>query len=260
MVEIADIKDEESFKIWLEQEDPPSEAVLALAHRAAMRVVPIWWARVDQADCVQKKGVTTLLVFRALLISGVSVFGLLPENIAETAAEAVEDVVLGTLDVDVYDVFYAVWAASHAAETATDFEKPYITYDAVSAINCSERAVKNSNIYSAEDIDINTNRFWAEIRADCALVTDVARLMSSPLWVDILVPIAQMWQSIKEQSLGNGSHFLRFWVDWYDAHLNGQFQNWEILRKVALIDPQDWDKGAAHVNRLIHQVVEGYPQ
>jgi hypothetical protein len=64
MVEIADIKDAESLQAWLEETSQPQAACVALAHRAAMRVMPIvadYFMRTDQHS--------TLPVLRALLVS-----------------------------------------------------------------------------------------------------------------------------------------------------------------------------------------------
>ena len=46
----------------------------------------------------------------------------------------------------------------------------------------------------------------------------------------------------------------RFWVDWYDNALQGRAQDYDLLTKIALIEPDDWDKGADHVNALIADI------
>ncbi|HDR28116.1 MAG TPA: hypothetical protein ENN83_05615, partial [Rhodovulum sp.] len=96
MVEIAEIRDEKTFRAWLDQKDLPQEAMVALAYRAAMRVLPVWWSGVETADRARAHELTPLPVCRVLLTSG-------------TCACAEDPDVKGRLADDA--AAFAVWAA-----------------------------------------------------------------------------------------------------------------------------------------------------
>ena len=91
MIEIEDIKDQGSLKRWLiewPQENGKDEAqaraiAVSIAHRAAMRVLPLWWAW-TLTDDARNRDLTALPVLRCSLISGVAVIAPTPEiNLAE---------------------------------------------------------------------------------------------------------------------------------------------------------------------------------
>ncbi len=54
----------------------------------------------------------------------------------------------------------------------------------------------------------------------------------------------------------------QFWIDWYDALLDGRpmlgdaGRTWEMLEQIALIDPETWDKGPEVVNPVIRGIWE----
>ena len=67
MVEIADIKDRQSLEAWLKEQ--PRESAVALTHRAAMRVLPLYWDWVQNDAKARKGDLTALPVLWASLIS-----------------------------------------------------------------------------------------------------------------------------------------------------------------------------------------------
>jgi hypothetical protein len=73
MVKIADIRDRQSFRIWLEETKQPREVCVALAARAALRVLPISWER-----GLKTGRYSPLLPLRAVLVA--SVAGLAPPS------------------------------------------------------------------------------------------------------------------------------------------------------------------------------------
>ncbi|PHQ94702.1 MAG: hypothetical protein COB40_11660, partial [Marinosulfonomonas sp.] len=96
---------------------------------------------------------------------------------------------------------------------------------------------------------------WKVIRDDCAaLEAGNVRLDQSPLWSG-KNPLEETWLDTR-QSLSEG---WKFWRDWYQNALDGVKPNWDMLTKIALIEPEDWNKGADHVNGLIAGIVGEFP-
>ncbi len=76
MVEISEISDRDSLQEWLEalpfDEDEKHRIAGTIAHRAAMRVLPIYWRWVNASTYARGRDLTALPVLRAGLISGVA--------------------------------------------------------------------------------------------------------------------------------------------------------------------------------------------
>lgn len=68
-MEIADIRDEKSLERWLNSQ--PREFGLAIAHRSAMRVAPIWFRAMEEGRA-RKSDLTALPILRLNLTLGVA--------------------------------------------------------------------------------------------------------------------------------------------------------------------------------------------
>ncbi|MFV1602200.1 MULTISPECIES: hypothetical protein [unclassified Phaeobacter] len=87
-----------------------------------------------------------------------------------------------------------------------------------------------------------------------ATVSTNAQLLGNKLWNED-APILQLqvqWESFIEHCKKH-SHWL-FWRDWYQGFLDGKPLDWELQRRVALIDDTFWDAGpeavAAEIERI----------
>ncbi|WP_296762985.1 hypothetical protein, partial [Sediminimonas sp.] len=86
MVEIADIKDEDSLRAWLE--DQSREVSVWIASRAAARLLPVWWDAV--LDWAYEEDLTALPVLRSLLIASVAAVGPADDIRSDAAAAAAD--------------------------------------------------------------------------------------------------------------------------------------------------------------------------
>ncbi|MCE2739727.1 MAG: hypothetical protein LW703_15535, partial [Rhodobacter sp.] len=66
---MADIKDKETLEAWLTGRS--REDAICIAHRAAMRVAPLFWIRLGE-NWAREGDLTALMSLRLLLISGVA--------------------------------------------------------------------------------------------------------------------------------------------------------------------------------------------
>jgi hypothetical protein len=88
---------------------------------------------------------------------------------------------------------------------------------------------------------------------DCKAICQQYALDRTKLWRNA-DPFNQLWD-VSRSGLLVLSEGWRFWVEWYENALDGRPQDYDLLTKVALIDPADWDKGADHVNAMIQRIV-----
>ncbi|MEE9454726.1 MAG: hypothetical protein V3V13_10140 [Paracoccaceae bacterium] len=201
MVEIAGINDRESLEAWLKTQ--PQKTSVAIAHRAAMRVLPAYWHWVLTSESAQKHDLTALSILRCNMISGVAAFYPTPEIRAEVKAAS----------------------ASADASAASTFS--------ASAAASGFRAT-----------------MWQTLRADCLDLLEDRPLDQVKLWRDANNIFEENWQQIKTR-LDADLIDWSFWIKWYEASLNGEPLNPDMLERIALIDPKDWEQGPKHVNEII---------
>ncbi|TCO72938.1 hypothetical protein [Rhodovulum euryhalinum] len=245
MVEIAEIRDGKTFRAWLDQEDLPREAMVALAHRAAMRVLPVWWSEVETADWARKRELTALPVCRTLLTSGSSACAEDPDvkgRLAAASSSAAAAASSAFADASSSAAAAASSSAAAAASSAFAFA------DAADADAFAAAAAASSSAADAADA------VWAALREDCAAGADVPQLVAAPLWHAAERPFDAPWQSLRATYPPDGDHPWAFWIDWYQRALDGTETRWDLLRRIALIDDAIWEAGpdavAAEIARL----------
>ncbi len=247
---VKDIKDRESLQAWLEALPQGTEAereearrwAVAIAHRAAMRVLPVFWGWSLSAPA-RKREVTALPILRSSLVSGVAAIRLTSEinsaNAFAARAIHVPKNALALRRAQAYQASNAVEATSMAADVAAAFDTATYVANAVGAVGFSTT---------------NSARRFKMVRADCSALSQNEALDLMPLWQDEN-RLTQLWADTSPQILAQGEGW-RFWVDWYDNALHGRPQDDDLLTKIALIASEDWDKGADHVNALIRRIIE----
>lgn len=272
MVEISDISDRESLIAWLST--PPFDGhtyqhvAVAIAHRSAMRVLPEIWLSEDREPNATANAVLRFGVLRANLISGVaSTRPSAPIRKAaytaySTTANASDSVTSGSIP---SDAAYALnlansltaWpmdiacvsasASAYSAAVANSFAGRPI--DAAGAAGAAAQAAAMAAMRGAA---VSSDAFWQEIQSDCRAFTRPGALLDeTPLWSGPN-PFEKDWQDIRAALPPDWA----FWRDWYQDALDGKKPNWDMLEEIALTDPEDWDKGADHMNGLIARIVE----
>lgn len=247
-MEVAEIRDADSLRAWLEALPQETEAereeakrwAVAIAHRAAMRVLPEFWAWGLSVEA-RKRDVRCDMVFRCNLISGVA---------AVSPTLAIAHIADGAP----FTAYSAATSANSAsAATAAGIALAFGYAVASAAVFAFADAAADAAHASAAASEGITGDTWVSIRVDCVALQRGEALDRSPLWQDGN-PLAQLWADTRPQILAQGEGW-QFWVDWYENALHGRPQDWDLLTKVALIPPEDWDKGADHVNARIAEIV-----
>jgi hypothetical protein len=247
-VEVEGIKDQESLRAWLESLPKLTEAehelvrcwAVAIAHRAAMRVLPVFWnSRLAYEARKRDLKIDTILIanlFCSFLASSkYPTFNKMSFSVA-TRAGAEAFAFDGGADA-AFSATYAISAnyfgPEHAALSAEYAADAYAL-----ACGTSKEAV------------------WHSIRADCIALCSGGALETTPLWMGHN-PLRDLWFDLRPKVLSHKEDW-HFWVEWYDNALYGRPQDTNILTKIALINQSDWDKSPEHINALIQQIVAAH--
>ena len=233
MVEIADIKDLGSLEEWLntfsDDEEVRRAAVVDIAVRAALRVLPAAWGWFSR-----QSDLTAMPVLRSSLIASVA-RNSPTEAIRKAAAAA--------------DADAAAFAAAAPFAAAADA-------DAAAAFAAADAAFAAA---AATDI-------WSDIQTDCRIIVEGQALDAISLWGGDN-PLAKVWSIVRSAhsprpygsgKYGEGSFGTvpngpwAFWIDWYEKVLTGAPQDWDLLE--AIVDQVDWDGAPEEVNRQIQQI------
>ncbi|NBB96727.1 MAG: hypothetical protein GVY34_00925 [Alphaproteobacteria bacterium] len=260
---MEDIKDAESLQAWLEslpqeteeQRETARRWAVTIAHRAAMRSLPYFWQatwknvsplRLEPADPNDRNNALGQIM-RCMLVSCVNADAAIARTaISETkATEYPQLPIVGAALASVAtNLRIAALYAKAAASLPLRFLMP-------------SKTLNESDVYSAQAAtDFYTMFFHSASEDALALERDAS--VEKSLWpadADVLHDqIFPFWHKFKNDLLSENEGW-RFWVEWYENALYGRPQDYDLLTKIALIDPADWDKGADHVNALIQQIV-----
>ena len=256
-----EIKDCETLEAWLETRS--REECIWVAHRAAARVAPLWFQS-GKAEWAQKHALTSLLVLRPLIISGVASTYLIPAiSIAVEAASAspsaASDGAVAAFAVDTDAIFNA--AASFSSEAAAFAAEAIYAASAASAASFSVEAAA----FSAADAVASEGdaseaaiaAIWKIVRNDCFLRDSGEKFAAVPLWLDQPNPFDAQWQATRTEWQAPNSPY-RFWLRWYEAALQGQHLNLDLEHDIALIPSEDWEKGPDNIATQIDALEAPY--
>jgi len=268
MVQASEIRDGETLKAWLDSRAEPVrgyEAAL-IAHRSAMRVLPVFVAELD-LEWSRENALTALPALRAGLTSGVIPMDP-PAHLRQVFDAVSEDLhrIFENLGTDrIPYTFKAFFALRDAVKAASEID----------LIDSTEYAAR-----SAFDAFGLGSVYWNTARVDAVLIEAENTPHFSPLWIRLETPgrydpdeppamtgktpreAREAWQHARDWLNAHPGH--DFWIRWYEAALHGRpltddwESHWHLLTDIALIPDADWQLGAEHVARLIAEIEKKY--
>lgn len=229
--------------------------VVAFAARAALRGLP----GLGGADDATIRDIA-LPVVRAILVSTLAakVPSAKVTSAANSAAQSA-DLVANGADFSTNAAAYSAKSAAYSAATSASYStsdsvncKAYsvnsIAYFANSAANSASsvaRVAANSAAFAAITIDAN----GPLASANATAVFDL------PLWDAVAMPegLAKNLDALRA-FWGRDPQVWGFWARWYEGFLTGKPLDWGLQEKIALIDPDKWEKGPERIAELIAEI------
>jgi hypothetical protein len=218
------VTNEEEFKAWLEGQ--PREVCVAIAYRAALRVLPLW-TDIDRKGFAESLHLANL---RAVLTAGVAVLN--PDSVRRIAEVVASEAVA-------YGDYPAYAACSAAAQdTAKDA--------------AAEAALVLDVIQRSGDAPADADSSLAAIFCDTEL--PARSLLITPIVVHEV-----MRETIQRRTQAPGYPLsLRgpwaFWATWYDRAMAGDPLPWDLQEQIALIPNEIWETGPEAVAKEIERI------
>ena len=267
MVEIAEIVDKKNLEAWLKSQ--PNEVSLTIAHRAAMRALPLFWNWTLFSNDAAKRSIGALPILWANLSSGVVAHcpsAFVQVEIESNCSAAADDVT--RVATRAYAGFDTLTLASHysakLASAVSDETFGLNVSQQIGTMNAAEYFAKSAAKAVAYTVDKkqsnagNSNaRVWSSTRSDCTLHVAGANLGRVPLWSNRGNPNLELWMDTKKK-LPKDITKWQFWIKWYEAELAGEPLSCAMLAEIAKIKQQEWQRGPLHVNGLIAEIEEEF--
>lgn len=228
-MEIDDIKDRESLEAWLKTR--PREDVVAIAHRAALRVFPLFGREMGE-QWAQRHNLTALSVLRLNVISGVGAKNPSPKIRQAGRSAVLPDTRSAAFSARVRSAAFSAAASDAAALSASD--------DA--AFSAAADAAAFSDVaYSGAAV------IWLAVRTDAAVITAANDILQRPLWPG--TPPDWITQADRETRAiwAETPEHWEFWTRWWDAAIAGTPLDWGLQRDIALIPDEVWQQGPGPV-------------
>jgi hypothetical protein len=252
MVEIADIRDQESFEGWLKECQFSDQQLTWLTVRVSLRAVPFLWANWRPYSEVK---LTALLSFplrsQTALIVGATdpVFD---ESFGLSSKVGPE--YLRTLDT-VMQGYYVHQGGSIARR---------LGQATIAVIDVYEQYT--GNVSGSELTFDFIEAFWDSIREDCASIQIWGSSPQIRLWTAEPLIARSLWERIEREYSDHSipGHDWSFWLSWYERTLNGEDQPWELMDEIAFngrdVGNYDtfWSGTDAEVNARIMAIVKRY--
>jgi hypothetical protein len=241
---MANIRNEEDLKAWLQGKPP--EVWAALAARAALRVLPV----VGNAGHYRGDHTRDIVlpVFRAVTVSWSA--AKYPAH-ADELLDAHRDAgsIAGHARHSPADGRAAATVGGRAATAAAGFA-------ALSAASDDDSAACEA-VANAADAD---SAVWSAVSTDAARIEEgvtASLMICSPLWPDGQPDgLRSLWQDMKEMLL-DAEQDWEVWTGWYDDRLAGSVRDEERELAYVRIENDLWEQDPATVNAEIVRRIEG---
>ncbi len=233
---------ENEFKTWLESlpeshgEERARQIAIWLASRSALRVMPlIFYSKLNQ----HATEASSLPFLRCLLIS--SAASIIPADEIEALASSAATLASSSPTV----LHPSSDSAVSSASAAFSVTKDSANGESVLAACAAHNAISINFI--------GKKQIWGRLWIDAHHAAHKGFDTPLPLWAAVN-PLRLSWDKLK----ADVPEGWEFWVHWYDAHLAGRPLNPEMMKEIALIDPEDWEKSDKHANKVIHEIWQKY--
>lgn len=252
---MPEIKDEESLKAWLETR--PQEDAIVIASRAALRALP-GMATQFESDLTHDPYALILPVFRASAVARVAGNGPTQrQKLQETALSAARSADSAAAEARSADS--AAHAALSAAYSAAAAHAALSADSSAAAAHAAALSARSSA--AASSAAASSAAAWNAVERDAEKLekdTEYAEVLVSQLWPkDPPGELAENWTALRDKLLEHDESW-RVWTDWYQDRLDGKPIDEVLEIEKALIPGQDWDKGPAHVNAIIGEMIDKY--
>lgn len=229
------IENADEFLNWLKEQS--QQTCVIIAARAALRVFPF------VTHHQYKNKPLVLLTARAILTSGVA--ARLPTSEIKAAADAARAT---------YADSRATFAAADAAAAAANasYAAAGVAADGAARATSAAQAAGNA-ARAARPAD---GAAYAAAYADSEIGFDP--LFRSPLWDEPREPDWLVSALITNENLLESGPEWKFWRNWYQGFLIGDPMDWELQRRVALIDEAIWEAGPEAVAEEIERIKDEF--
>lgn len=237
---MVEITDEKSAEAWLETQT--HQAQVWFAARCALRALPAIgnWIDADTSDLVFKSVAATFIAAAAASCARTEMKAL--EASAKAFGESAENAGLSGRNAVPHAAFRtAAIAAMTAGSTA--IARGFCVRYAAAAASRSARVCKDVGseaavALSAASMDTEHVKEWRALWP----------LSAQPKELD------KGWEALKQQWQDTPNDW-SFWIEWYEAILNGTPLPWVLTQRIALeVTPEEWDAGPGVVAARIREI------
>ena len=261
-----EIRDERTLSAWLERR--PRENEIAIAHRAALRVFPLYASRMHEA-WAHKAELTSLPVLRCNLLSSVAATvptaGIGSADTATSREAAIQAGLVANMAADAAarDKDHIVSASVRTvADAALAAETAIIPNEAAYSAACAARAAAQvgragrPGIAGAKDEASNNAELWFQVATDAAVFETGSLPLARPLWF-AAVPDWFLQAENKMIALWAADPPERwdFWRRWWEGAKAGRYLDPQLqLAIVQGVSDETWDAGPDAVAARIREI------